>query len=76
MLVLGCQSGVNEADVRVSTLVRNVRNVDLNAILGTIFPIFFTLLILIGAVTRILYKLCTVWVLNLFCVYVHLSVCN
>ena len=50
-------------DVMVSTLALNARDVCSIPTLGTIFPIFVTPTTLV-AVTRVLYKLCAVWLLN------------
>ena len=50
-----------------STLARNAKDVGSILTLGTIFPIFVTLMRLV-AVAMILYKLHTVWLLNLLCV--------
>ena len=52
----------------VSTLAWNDRGVRSIPALGTIFPIFITPMTLV-AVTMILYKLYTVWLLSLPCVH-------
>ena len=54
----------NLCDVILSTLAQPARDVGSILTLGTIFPIFITHMTLV-AVTMILYKLCTVWLLNL-----------
>ena len=59
--------------VMVSTLVQNAIDVGSIPTLGAVFPIFVSPHD-IGAVTRILYKLCTVWLLNLPCVFIHIYI--
>ena len=48
-----------------SILPRNSRDLGLSPALGTLYPIFVTPLV---AVTKILYQLCTEWLLNLPCI--------
>ena len=67
-----------------STLICNARDVGSIPALGTVFSIFhFHLTHDTGAMNRILYKLCTVWLLNLpyvcickviACMYVIVSI--
>ena len=57
----------------VSTLAWNATDVGLIPALGTISPIFITPMILV-AVTSILSKLRTVWLLNLPCINVIVSI--
>ena len=56
--------------VMVRTRTRNAGDVGSNPVLSTVFPIFITPTTLV-AVTMIPYKLCTVWLLNLPCVYMY-----
>ena len=53
----------------VSTLAQVARDLCSNHALGSVFPTFITHTTLV-AMTMILYKLCTVWLLNLPCVCV------
>ena len=57
----------------VSTLARNVRDVGSIPVLSAIFSIFVTPTTLV-AVTRILYMLCVVCVLNLPCVCIYIYI--
>ena len=59
--------------VMVNTLAWNTRGVGFIHALGAIFAIFITLTALV-AVTRSLYKLCAVWLLNEPCVRIGMSV--
>ena len=69
--VYGLLTSGSLGSVMVSLLGWNAGNACLIPILGKYFPIFIILMTLV-VVTIILYKLCTVWMVNLPCVYVHM----
>ena len=56
-----------------SLLAQNVGDVGSGPTLGMVFPICITPMTLV-VVTMILYKICTVWLLNLLCVCICMAI--